>query len=116
ERLALGIAHRTGFGARLLLGAHALAEQAEGIAPAVETIEVGPRMALSGAHLPGRPVTGQRILLIGHDRGIVHAGEEIIVLIVLAHVIETVAPIILLAPAALGRAMRRFLLAADPFA
>src|SRR6185312_9000842 len=51
ERLALGVAHRARFHARLLLGAKALAEQPERIA---DIVEVRPHFAFAGAHLPGR--------------------------------------------------------------
>src|SRR5205814_2873930 len=42
-----------------------------------------------GAHLPGRTMAGQRILLVTRHRIRVHTGEEIIGLVVLADVIET---------------------------
>ena len=52
------------------------------------------------------------IFLVGHHRRIAHSGEEIVGLVVFAHVIETEAPIVLLAPAPFRRAMRRLFLAA----
>ena len=61
-------------------------------------------------------MAGERVLLIGQDRSVVHAGEEIIGLIVFAHVLEAEVPILLVATAALGRAVGRRLLAARPFA
>src|SRR5690349_19672746 len=47
ERLALGVAHRARFHARLLLGPKALAEQPERIA---DIVEVRPHFAFAGAH------------------------------------------------------------------
>ena len=45
---------------------------------AAEIAQIRPDRSLAGSHLPGRTMSGQRILLIGHDCGIVHAGEEIV--------------------------------------
>ena len=61
-------------------------------------------------------MAGERVLLVGHHGRVAHAGEEIVRLIVFAHVIEAETPIILFAAAALGRTMRRLFLAAVPFA
>src|ERR1700690_2922711 len=117
ERLAFGVADRRGgLRARLLLAAQAFAEQAERIAAAADAAKIRPRMRLAGSHLPGRAVAGNGVLLIGHHRGVVHALEEIVRLIVLPHVLETEAPVILLVLASLGRAVTGLLLAARPLA
>src|SRR5205807_1865146 len=69
-----------------------------------------------GAHLPGRAVTGQRVLLVARDRVRIHAGKEIIGLVVFAHVIETEVPVFLVVGPALGGAVRPLVLAVRPFA
>ena len=96
--------------------AQTVAEQAERIAGSTEAAQVRPRVALAGSHLPGRAVAGDGVLLVGHHRGVVHALEEIVILIVLPHVPEAEAPRILLVFAALGRAVGGFLFAARPLA
>src|SRR5580704_1378545 len=84
--------------------------------------EIGLRAALAllgagiGAHLPGRAMAGQRILLVARDRIGIHAGEEIIGLVVFADVIETEVPVLLVVGPALGRAVRPLVLAFRPFA
>src|SRR3984885_4075391 len=84
--------------------------------------EVGLRTALAllgagvGAHLPGRAVAGQRILLVARDRVGIHAGEEIVGLVVFADVVETEVPVLLVVGPALGRAVRALVLAFRPFA
>src|SRR3954453_14376367 len=126
QRLALGIEHLSGFGLGLGTGPGArpppaaaveFAEHAEWIGRAFQ-VGLGAALALFGAgicaHLPGRAVPGQCILLIARDRIRIHALEEIIGLVVLAHVIETEVPIFLGVGAALGRAMRRLVLAIRP--
>src|ERR1700687_3767514 len=79
-------------------------------------MKIRARITLAGSHLPSRAMAGDGVLLIGHHRGVVHAFEEIVRLIVLPHVFETEAPVVLLVLAALGRAMAGFLLAARPLA
>ena len=61
-------------------------------------------------------MAGQRILLVARDRIGIHAGEEIIGLVVFADVIETEVPVFLVVGPALGRAMRTLVLAVRPFA
>ena len=61
-------------------------------------------------------MSGQRVLLVGHHRGIIHAVEKVVRLIVRAHVREAEPPIFIFAPTAFGRTMVRLLLAAMPFA
>src|ERR1700738_606977 len=57
--------------------------------------QIGLRAALAllgagiGAHFPGRTVAGQRVLLVARDRIGIHAGEEIVGLVVFADVVET---------------------------
>ncbi len=67
-------------------------------------------------HLPGRPVAGEGILLVGSDVLITHALEIIIFVIVFADVLETVVPILLLGATPFGRAMAARLFAARPLA
>ena len=62
------------------------------------------------------PVAGQRILLIARDRVRIHAGEEIVGLVVLTDVIETEMEIFTRIVPALGRAVRALFLAVGPFA
>ena len=49
------------------------------------------------AHLPGRPVAGDGVLLVARDRIVAHAGEIIVGMVVLAHVLEAEAPVLVLA-------------------
>src|SRR3954469_13668002 len=123
ERLALGVHDlaRLGLGRGLRAGAPAgaaveLLEHAERIEGAVY---LGFRAFLDaaiGAHLPGRTMTGQRILLIARDSVGIHAGEEIVVLVVLAHMIQAEVPVLTLIVATLGRTMRALVLTPGPFA
>src|ERR1700726_1170368 len=128
KRLALGVEDFSGFDLGLGAGAGPrppaaaaveLAEHAEGIDG---TFEVGLGAALAllgagvGAHLPGRTMAGQRILLVARDRVRIHAGEEIIGLVIFADVIETEVPVFLVVGPALGRAVRPLVLALRPFA
>jgi hypothetical protein len=126
ERLALGVEYFPGFdlglGARTgppAAAAIEFAKHAEGIGGAFE-IGLGTALALFGAgigaHLPGRTMTGQRVLLVPRNRIRVHAGKEIVGLVVFADVIEAEVPIFLVVGAALGRAMRPLVLAVGPFA
>ena len=69
-----------------------------------------------GAHLPGRTMAGQRILLVARDRIGIHALEEIVGLVVFADVIEAEVQILPRILPALGRAVRPLVLAARPFA
>ncbi len=50
-------------------------------------------------------MAGERVLLIGHDGGVAHAFEEIVILIVMAHVRETETPVVLFRATAFRRAM-----------
>src|SRR5207248_8155380 len=72
--------------------------------------------AAIGAHLPGWTVAGQRILLVARDRVGIHAGEEIVVLVVLTHVVEAEVPVLARILAALGRAVTALVLTPGPFA
>src|SRR6516162_2684657 len=47
-----------------------------------------------GPHLPGRTMARQRILLIARDRLVVHAGKEIIRVVIFAHMVEAEMPIL----------------------
>src|ERR1700720_2872396 len=108
QRLALGVEYFPGF-ALGLAGAPAwtrppataaveFAEHAERIGRAFQ-IGLGAALALLGAgvgaHLPGRTMAGQRILLVTRNRVRIHALEEIIGLIVFADMIETEVPVLL---------------------
>ncbi len=46
------------------------------------------------AHLPGRPMPGDGILLILRDRVVAHSGEEVVGLVVFAHMREAEPPIL----------------------
>ena len=61
-------------------------------------------------------MAGDRFLLIPGNRIFAHSGEEIVRLVVFAHVLETEPPLFALAQAALGRAVRCALVAARPIA
>src|ERR1700677_2642798 len=129
QRLAFGVENLPGFNLGLAGGAARtrppaaaaieLAEHAERIG---RTFEVGLGAALAllgtgvGAHLPGRTMAGQRILLVARDRVRIHAGEEIIGLVIFTDVIETEVPVFLVIGPALGRPVRPLVLAIGPFA
>src|SRR4051812_21640193 len=68
------------------------------------------------AHLPGRAVAGERVLLILGDVVGAHPGEEIVRMVVFAHVVEAEAPVLVLAIAPLRRTMGRGPTAARPLA
>src|ERR1700692_1285314 len=129
QRLALGVENLPRFDLGLAGGAAwtwppaaaavELAEHAERIGGA---FEIGLRTALAllgagiGAHLPGRTMAGQCVLLVAGARIRIHALEEIIGLVVFADVIETEVPILLVVGPALGRAVRPLVFALRPFA
>src|ERR1051326_2162234 len=77
---------------------------------------MGPLPAVAGSHFPGRPVPGERVLLIRHHGVIAHPGKEIVGLIVRAHVMQTEAPVLVFTVASLRRAMRAFVGTAGPLA
>src|SRR5262245_24993322 len=116
ESLALRVADRSSFRACFLLGPDTFAKQAEWIGVSAESTHVRPHRAFAGSHLPGGTVAGQRVLLVGHHRRIAHPGEEIVGLIVFAHMVQAETPVLLFAAPAFWRAVRRFFLAAMPFA
>src|SRR5262245_9827898 len=74
------------------------------------------RPAAIHAHLPGRAMADDRLPLVARDVIRAHAGEEIVSVVVLAHMPETESPILRLAQPPLGCAMGRRLLAVRPFA
>src|SRR6185312_8738987 len=94
------------------------AEYAEGIDGGVEIGLAGLAFALGavGAHLPGRPMAGQRILLEARHRVRVHALEEIVGLVIFAHMVQAEMKIFALIAAALRRAVRSAILTVRPFA
>ena len=73
---------------------------AVGEAPAPRRL--GGALAAQHAHLPGRTMAGDGVLLIARDRVVAHAGEEVVGVIVLAHVIEAEPPVLALLAAPLG--------------
>src|SRR5262249_44150103 len=73
-------------------------------------------LAAVGAHLPGRAMAGQRVLLIARDVFRIHALEEVIRLIVFADVIEAEVPIITRILTAFRSAVRALVLASRPLA
>src|SRR5262249_15700807 len=64
--------------------------------------------------LPGREVTGERILLITRHRVVAHASEKIIRVIVFADVIETETPVLVFSVTSFRRTMCCRLLAIRP--
>src|SRR5690348_1761733 len=122
QRLALGVALGV-LAALAALGSRAeLAEHIERILRLAKSVEEARAARLARAlsaehpHLPGRPVAGDRVLLIARDRVVAHAGEVVIRMIVLAHVIEAEAPVLALLGAPLRGAMGRSMDAARPVA
>src|SRR5262249_5562966 len=73
-------------------------------------------LAAVHAHFPGGAMAGDRFLLIARDRILAHSGEEIVGLVVFAHMMEAEAPVFALAQPALGGAVRRALVAPRPVA
>ena len=125
QRLALGVHHFSGFDLGLApwSGAPAaatveLGEHAERVGGALHIL--GGLLALLaggvGAHLPGRAMAGQRILLVARDGVGIHALEEIVVLVVFADVIETEVKVFPRILPPLWRAVRALVRAARPFA
>src|SRR5690348_3700861 len=102
EGLALGIAHGAALGlaarpsapgSRAELAEHL--ERIVSLAVAREEPADGrfPRtLSPQHAHLPGRAVADDRVLLIARDRLVAHAGKEIIGVVVFADMIEAEAP------------------------
>src|SRR5581483_2234493 len=124
--LALGIAHHALLGPwtlALVTPTHALAlENIEGIGSAAKPVGgAAPRLGATAdraihSDLPRRPMASDRFFLIGGDSVVAHAGEEIIRVVVFAHMREAKAPVFALVLPALGRAMGGRRLAAAPFA
>src|ERR1700726_1159828 len=129
QRLALGVEYFSGFDLGLAGGSARtrppaaapieFAEHAERVGGSFQ-VGLGAALALLGAgvgaHLPGRTMAGQRILLVARDRVGIHPGKEIIGLVVFADVVETEVPVLLVIGPALGRAVRPLVLAVRPFA
>jgi hypothetical protein len=61
-------------------------------------------------------MTGHGVLLIARHRVSVHAGKEVVGLVVLADVIEAEVPILIVLRAALGRTVRALVGTIRPFA
>src|SRR5438105_580531 len=74
------------------------------------------RLAAIHAHLPGRAMADGRVLLVAGDVVRAHAGEEIVGVVVLAHVVEAEAPVFVFALPSLGRAVGRGRRTARPLA
>jgi hypothetical protein len=68
------------------------------------------------AHAPRRAVPGDGVLLVRDHVVVGEPGEIVVVRVVLADMVEAVAPVLSLASAALRRAMRSALVATRPFA
>src|SRR6202035_964397 len=127
ERLALGVADDPGLAPAQVLTVGIVpgpdpdvAEHAERIIRHIgmqaRRMRAPGRLAAVHAHFPGRAMTGDRVLLVFEDRVVAHAGEEIVRVVVLAHVAETEPPMLVLALPPLGGAMRGRRLAAWPLA
>src|SRR5262249_20896585 len=117
EGLALGIVDR----ARFRLGALGARASATELAHHVEWIDrnlaaLEPVGRTVDAHFPGRAVAGDGILLVARDGLLAHAGEVIVRLVILAHVLEAELPILALAHPAFRRAMGSAIGAAGPIA
>src|SRR5215510_9082590 len=116
QGFSLSVADRSSFSAGLLFSAHSFAKQTERISVTAKRPHIRPNRSLAGSHFPGRTMSGEGVLLVSHHRRVAHSGEKIVGLVVLAHVIQTKTPIILLTSAPFGGAVRRFFLAPVPFA
>src|ERR1019366_5638344 len=103
--LALGLAGGPARARPPAAAAIEFAEHAGRIGRAFE-IRLGAALAVLGAgigaHLPGRTMAGQRILLVARHRIRIHAGEEIIGLVAFADVVEAEVPVLLVVGPALG--------------
>src|SRR5262249_15508684 len=91
-------------------------KQAEWIRMRSERAKVWTHCSLARPHFPCRAVAGERVLLVGHYGRIAHAREEIVRLVIFAHMVETEAPVVLFTAAAFGRAVCRLFLATVPLA
>src|SRR4029077_11799143 len=115
--LALGIANSSRLRCWPLdAGARTGAQFAQHLERIARSIRVEPVGAAIEAHPPGRSVAGHGILLVARDRVLAHAREVIIGMIVLAHVLEAEAPVLVLAQPPFGGAVRRLAVAAGPLA
>src|SRR5262249_26802664 len=74
------------------------------------------RLASVHPHPPSRAVSGNRLLLIARDRVVAHSGEEIVRLIVFAHVLQAEPPVFALAQPPFGSAVGGALPASRPVA
>src|SRR5262249_18576580 len=74
------------------------------------------RAAAVHAHFPGGTVANNGVLLVAGDVVVAHPGEEIVRMVVFAHMPEAETPVLVLAIAALGSAVGRSPVAAWPFA
>src|SRR6185503_14201029 len=79
-------------------------------------MRVEPVDAAIEAHLPGRAMSGDGVLLVTRDRILAHAGEIVVGMVVFPHMFEAEAPVFPLAQPALRRPVRRLAGAARPFA
>src|SRR5262249_36582396 len=122
QRLALGIAHHAPFGRGSLAGwaprpQAQLVEKPERIRGALGSKTVGAvRIATVHPHFPGRTVPGDGLFLIARDRILAHSGEEIVGLVVFAHMLKAEAPVFALAQPALRSTVRRAFAAPRPVA
>src|SRR6516164_4371113 len=73
-------------------------------------------LAADRTHLPGRTVTGQRLLLVFGDSIFAHAGEKIVRIIIFTHMFEAELPVFAGAQPAFRRAMGRRRFASGPLA
>src|SRR5262249_16108189 len=73
-------------------------------------------LAADRTHLPGRTVTGQRLLLVFGDGIFAHAGEKIVRIIIFTDMLEAELPVFAGAQPAFRRAMGRRRFASGPLA
>src|SRR5579871_1002669 len=124
--LALGIVDSPppfSFGAglrRALAGSAELPQDVERIRSALAFVKkpadlsLCPLFAADCSHTPSRQMSRERVLLITRNRVVAHPGEEIVGLIVLAHVGETESPVLTLTVAPFRRAVACLLGAIRP--
>src|SRR5437764_12792916 len=67
-------------------------------------------------HPTGRAMAGHGVLLVARDRVVAHAGEIVVGVIVLTHVLKTEAPVLAFAHPAFRGAVGRLAVAARPLA
>src|SRR5262249_2023976 len=91
-------------------------EHAERVDRPVRPSRIEPGTPTAGPHLPGRPMARNGVLLITRNGVVAHPSEEIVGMVVLAHMFQAEAPIFMFPSTPLRRPMGGGIAASGPFA